>query len=397
MLRYFKAQAISVCVVALAHDDDEMAAVGATRGSGGREARGSRDAREEPGEGGPAAGDRPAADARAARQPEDAPRARARPPHVAAGRRARVLFRDGAIRHGAAARHTSRSSWTWWTWTRSSGKRWLVKAMARADGCIGARHACCDVSRPTATRAARATLVVSEREAEALTEPRRRRSRPSSCPTAWTSMGFRNPGEPSARPEVVFTGVFSYQPNEDGALWLMEHVWPGVRAKVPQAHLTLVGMGPSATLRSRAAAADVEVTGTVPDVRPYLWRAAVAVAPLDTARGVQNKVLEAVAAGLPAVVTPAVYDGLPDAVATRMPGRGGCDRRLPTRSWPCLANPPRHRRALASRAHDRDAHVGGLLAAARRNTSRGVADMKLSHLHVRRKTCSTGISTPSRC
>ena len=52
----------------------------------------------------------------------------------------------------------------------------------------------------------------------------------------------------------------------------------------------------------------------MPDVRPYLWRAAIAVAPLETARGVQNKVLEAVAAGLPAVVTPAVFEGLPEAV-----------------------------------------------------------------------------------
>jgi glycosyltransferase involved in cell wall biosynthesis len=56
------------------------------------------------------------------------------------------------------------------------------------------------------------------------------------------------------------------------------------------------------------------VTGAVPDTRTYLWNSAVAVAPLLTCRGVQNKVLEAVAAGLPAVVTPAVADGLPKEV-----------------------------------------------------------------------------------
>jgi hypothetical protein len=60
----------------------------------------------------------------------------------------------------------------------------------------------------------------------------------------------------------------------------------------------------------------VEVTGAVPDVRPYLWRAAVSVAPIWTARGVQNKVLEAVAAGLPSVITPAVMGGLPAQVAS---------------------------------------------------------------------------------
>jgi hypothetical protein len=56
------------------------------------------------------------------------------------------------------------------------------------------------------------------------------------------------------------------------------------------------------------------VTGSVPDVRPYLWEAAVAAAPLHVARGIQNKVLEAIAAGLPCVVTPAVADGLPGEV-----------------------------------------------------------------------------------
>jgi sugar transferase (PEP-CTERM/EpsH1 system associated) len=164
-----------------------------------------------------------------------------------------------------------------------------------------------------ATRAARATLVVSTREAEAL-ESLDRAFAPVVLPNGVDVEAFRNPEAPSARPEVVFTGVFSYRPNEAGALWLIEHVWPLVLQRQPNAHLTLVGTGPGATLKQRAARADVEVTGTVPDVRPYLWRAAVAVAPLDTAHGVQNKVLEAVAAGLPAVVTPAVYEGLPDAV-----------------------------------------------------------------------------------
>ncbi len=91
------------------------------------------------------------------------------------------------------------------------------------------------------------------------------------------------------------------------------------------------------------------MTGTVPDVRPYLWRAAVAVAPLDTAHGVQNKVLEAVAAGLPAVVTPAVHEGLPDAVrpaclvASDAAGFAEAIAQL-------LALSAEKRRALASRA-----------------------------------------------
>jgi glycosyltransferase involved in cell wall biosynthesis len=66
----------------------------------------------------------------------------------------------------------------------------------------------------------------------------------------------------------------------------------------------------------------VEVTGQVPEVRPYLWNAAVGVAPLLTARGVQNKVLEAVAAGLPVVVTPLVHEGLPDQVKSSVEAAG---------------------------------------------------------------------------
>ncbi len=159
---------------------------------------------------------------------------------------------------------------------------------------------------------------------------------------------------------MVFTGVFSYQPNEDGALWLIDHVWPRVRATVPQAHLTLVGMGPSPTLRRRAADAGVEVTGAVPDVRPYLWRAAVAVAPLETARGVQNKVLEAVAAGLPAVVTPAVFEGLPDAVRPACRVAADAADVCPEQSWICWVNPPRpdgrwRRRRESTRSRGRPA------------------------------------------
>ena len=81
---------------------------------------------------------------------------------------------------------------------------------------------------------------------------------------------------------------------------------------MPGARLRFVGMRPSRAVRALASDRTIRVTGAVPDVRPYLWNAAVSVAPLWMARGVQNKVLEAVAAGLPAVVTPPVFDGLPN-------------------------------------------------------------------------------------
>jgi glycosyltransferase involved in cell wall biosynthesis len=76
----------------------------------------------------------------------------------------------------------------------------------------------------------------------------------------------------------------------------------------------LVGAAPTPSVRALANAS-ITVTGAVPDTRPYLWDAAVGLAPLLTARGIQNKVLEAVAAGLPVVVTPAVGEGLPPEIS----------------------------------------------------------------------------------
>jgi glycosyltransferase involved in cell wall biosynthesis len=104
----------------------------------------------------------------------------------------------------------------------------------------------------------------------------------------------------------------SYQPNAAAAVWLAQHVWPRVRAAHPDATLVLVGTNPTRQVRDLAGQdRSIEVTGSVADVKPFLWQSAVSVAPLFVARGLQNKVLEAAAAGLPTVVTSAVMNGLP--------------------------------------------------------------------------------------
>lgn len=123
------------------------------------------------------------------------------------------------------------------------------------------------------------------------------------------SLRPRNP--PASQPVVVFCGVMNYAPNEEAALWLARDVWPLVRARRADAKLLLVGSAPSRSVRQLGEDPGIEVTGHVDDVRPYLWNAAAAAAPLRIARGVQNKVLEAAAAGLPVVITPAVAEGLP--------------------------------------------------------------------------------------
>lgn len=121
-----------------------------------------------------------------------------------------------------------------------------------------------------------------------------------------------SPNPPVAAPRLVFCGVMNYPPNVAGIRWFVQEVWPIVRAARPDAEFIVLGAEPVRELHALAArSAGVTVTGTVPEVKPYLWNAAVSVAPLHLARGTQNKVLEAIASGLPAVVTSQVLAGLP--------------------------------------------------------------------------------------
>jgi len=108
----------------------------------------------------------------------------------------------------------------------------------------------------------------------------------------------------------VFLGVLNYQPNVDAVMWFARHIWPGVRCRFTDARLRIVGRNPTAEVQALSKCAGIEVNANVPDVRPYLANSEVAVAPLRIARGVQNKVLESMAAGLPVVATPAALAGL---------------------------------------------------------------------------------------
>lgn len=165
----------------------------------------------------------------------------------------------------------------------------------------------------TATERAVTTLVINEKERAALAAL----APGSDIRTVSNGVdleAFRPSGPPAPSSTVVFCGVMNYAPNEEGAAWLVREVWPRVLAARPDARLELVGSHPSAAVKALAAPSIV-VTGTVPHPRDYLWKAAVAAAPLLTARGLQNKVLEALAAGAPVVTTPAVAGGLPAAVA----------------------------------------------------------------------------------
>ncbi|MGQ0434742.1 MAG: glycosyltransferase family 4 protein [Microthrixaceae bacterium] len=133
------------------------------------------------------------------------------------------------------------------------------------------------------------------------------------CPNGWQP---GPPLPPSTEPVVAFVGLLGWAPNADAAVWLAEEVWPHVRRAMPEARLVLVGREPTAAVRALARH-DVAVTGTVPEVTPFLARARVAVAPLRAGGGSRLKILEALDAGRPVVATTIGAEGLESLV-----GRG---------------------------------------------------------------------------
>lgn len=118
---------------------------------------------------------------------------------------------------------------------------------------------------------------------------------------------------PATEPVAAFVALMGWQPNVDAALWLAREVWPLVRARMPAARLLLVGRDPSPAVLALAGP-DIEVTGTVPDIAPYLARSRVAVAPLRAGGGTRLKVLEALDAGRPVVGTSMGLEQLEDLI-----------------------------------------------------------------------------------
>src|SRR5688572_25928329 len=109
---------------------------------------------------------------------------------------------------------------------------------------------------------------------------------------------------------LVFVGVMNYYPNVEGVAWFCREVLPEIQRRVPLARFAIVGSQPTPAVRELARLSGVTVTGFVDDPREWLRRAAVSVAPLRIARGIQNKVLEAMAMGLPVVGTRSATQGV---------------------------------------------------------------------------------------
>lgn len=163
------------------------------------------------------------------------------------------------------------------------------------------------------------TLLISEAEAQLFAS---RLRQPSSARLRALGNGidasFFDPAHVSAQsdleegdgPQIVFTGQMDYAPNIAAALWMIDEIMPRLRRAHARARFHVVGRSPSRGLREKHGDHGARIWGEVPDVRPFLKSADIVVAPLLIARGVQNKVLEAMAMARPVVLTPGAATGI---------------------------------------------------------------------------------------
>jgi polysaccharide biosynthesis protein PslH len=133
---------------------------------------------------------------------------------------------------------------------------------------------------------------------------------PNGVDTDW----FSDDGRVRAQADLLFTGNFAYQPNADAAMYLAREVLPLVRARCPDARLLIVGRSPPTALKGLPG---VEVTGFVEDIRVYYREATVFVCALRSGAGIKNKILEAMATGIPIVSSSLGVDGIEGALANR--------------------------------------------------------------------------------
>ncbi len=167
-------------------------------------------------------------------------------------------------------------------------------------------------------------------------------------------LAFDVPSEPldpvgQPPPTILFVGGFGHYPNVDAARWLAESIFPRVVERVPDAQLELVGDRPGEEVR-RLAGRAVAVHGSVPDVTPYLDRAAVVVTPLRLGGSMRGKVLEALGAGKALVATPRAIEGV-DAVPGEHYLVASTEDEIVAATSALLADATR-RRELARRARD---------------------------------------------
>lgn len=150
-----------------------------------------------------------------------------------------------------------------------------------------------------------ATIVITPRE-KALLDPRGEHSKLHVIPNGVDLPASAISRASSREPIISFIGAMDYRPNVSGIGWFVHEVWPRVLASQPRARLMIVGRNPARSVRRLGNRPGVCVTGEVASVRPYLAQSRVVIAPLHIARGMANKVLEAMAHRRPVVAMPDV-------------------------------------------------------------------------------------------
>ena len=111
-------------------------------------------------------------------------------------------------------------------------------------------------------------------------------------------------------PKFIFTGVMDYKPNVDAVIWFVEQCWQNIINTYPKAEFIIAGMNPNAAVMNLKKYSGITITGFVDEILPYYHQADYFVAPFRLARGVQNKVLQAFACGLPVISTPMGAEGI---------------------------------------------------------------------------------------
>jgi polysaccharide biosynthesis protein PslH len=187
-------------------------------------------------------------------------------------------------------------------------RRWPLSWVYRREAAALLRH-----DRAVAAQV-EASLLVSPAEAALFRRLAPEAAERTVAMTNGVDTAFFDPAPPcpspfAAGPPVVFTGAMDYWPNIDAVTWFAREVLPILRREVA-VDFIIVGANPPPAVLSLRTQEGVLVTGRVPDVRPYLAHAAAVVAPLGIARGIQNKVLEAMAMARPVVVTPEALEGI---------------------------------------------------------------------------------------
>jgi glycosyltransferase involved in cell wall biosynthesis len=158
-------------------------------------------------------------------------------------------------------------------------------------------------------RAVRRVIAVSSQDAEAMCQMFGVTCK--SVPTGVDIEYFRRPERPAPQADIVFVGSMDWMPNTDGVEYFVREILPLIRQRVPECAVAIVGRSPSrATLALAERDARIQVTGTVPDVRPWLWGAKLSIVPLRIGGGTRLKIYESMAAGTPVVSTTNGAEGL---------------------------------------------------------------------------------------